>query len=241
MIRLLIVACLCWAAVAAQQPLILPAPPPPPVGALTRISLAVQATSVAYINEMDHIYATNYAILGNYIRQNGGIGGDYHSFKAYADQLDNGFWQFIYDSLEDLAWNNDQLIAQALTDIEREFQLVINQPLVRFWLRQLRQLPRIGENRLLALLDNYRQQWNAIVASNQQKYQELNRQAQSSCPQEAQRKYEELIKSDQHLEELLTQMKLDMGKAAMDLWQQGLVLANNIYQAEIEALHYFVS
>lgn len=158
MSRFLIVACLCWAVVAAQQPLILPAPPPPPVGALTQISLSLQAAAVSYVNQLDQIRATNFVLLDNYIRQNGGIGGDLDAIIAYAAPLAAGIWQFIYDSIEDLAWNNGRMIAQALADMERQFELVINQPLVRSWLRQLRQFSRIGENRSLAVLDNSRQQ-----------------------------------------------------------------------------------
>lgn len=191
---------------------------------------------------MYQISATNFDLLQNYIRQNGGIGGDYESFKAYAAPLAAGLWQYINDTNEDLAWRYDQLIDQALSVIEREFALVINQPVVLSWLRQLRQLPRVGQNQAHAILDNYRQQWYAIVTSSQQKAQELNRQAQCGCPQDAQRKYEQLAaEGEQQLLAVLDQMKNDLGNSSMDLFSQGLALANNIYQVEITALYYFVS
>lgn len=234
-------------AVAAAFLMVLCAPivePPPvrPIGAFTKIILALQQIGGVYANNIDALFLSTLEDINIYIQQHGGLYGDLDDYLAFENKTDVGYWQTIEDNVNDLAWIFGQQLTQALDDIEREFVLVINQPLVRSWLRQLRQLGRIGHNRALESVRQRHQQDIVLSGQFNQQAVDLIRSLRNGDSQVLQQRYSQYVVSTMGpLSQLKEDLKNDQAQITNDMIQQGLALANNIYQVEIEALKYFVS
>lgn len=237
------VAFACFLAVVQSMPSgapILVSPPARPVGALTNIILGLQIAGQAF--DVDAIFQNNLQLVANHIQQGGGLQGDLDEYLAFVSQVETGFWQQIADNEEDLTWVFERQLAQAYADIEREFSLVINQPLVRSWLRQLRQIARIGLNRTLDMINQLRTQYLAVSDNFKKQALDLIRNSKCGDSQSLQDRFNQIVAATtQQLLPILGTLKQQQAQITGEIILQGFALANNIYQAEIEALRYFVS
>lgn len=239
-------ACL-WAVAVAQEiappPGLIPPPPvpgAPPLGALTTINhmyISAGLGVVAHINAFQKDITEKAAA---FFKQNGGIHGDLKLYYAYINQLTASFWQTVQDNLFDLKWDYTQEGNKCLVDIEREFKLVINDPVVRSHLRLLRDINRTSLNRALAYLDETRTKFYAL--SDQLQQQGLELIERTRCQPDQQRQWDDFnAAAIKQFLQILGVLAAQIAPIVVDSFQQTLTQANFIYQAEIQALHYFVS
>lgn len=213
---------------------------PAPIGALTKIILDIQNATQAY--DIEAHFQNNIVVSLNFIFENGGLNGDIVKDIAFGNQVNIAYWQQMEDNLNDISWIFGERLAQALDDIEREFALVINQPLVRSWLRQLRQLPRIGHNRGLELLARKRAEFFAGSSQYQKQIIEFMQNSKCVDRQSLMQPFTQIgTTAVQNLKPIIDSMIKEQAQITSEIIQQGLALSNNIYQAEIAALWYFVS
>lgn len=217
-------------------------PPARPIGAFGIIILDLQRVGDIYSKKIDASFVGINEEIGKYIQEHGGLNGDLNDYLAFENVTETFYWQSIEDDVNDIAWNFDQQLADALDNIEREFALVINQPLVRSWLRQLRQIGRIAQNRALASVHQRRAEDIALSEQFNQQAVEFIRNSKCSGSQALLEGYTKIVNNAMHeLAKIKEALKKDQEIITNDMINLGLALTNNIYQVEIEALRYFIS
>lgn len=249
-----LVAIICvWAVASAElnfapqsppsEPEVLPEPKPElVVGLLTQVFQKLSARLELTDRSIDELQHTNEQELLNFIRESGGPASNILAKIQFFQKQANDFWQFIVDVLGDLTWDLNQYYGEALSTIEKEFRLVINQPLVRSWLRKLRDLPRIGRNLALQAIQRRHDQFDRLVLQVTADLGNLVRSELCQNPDAFQERFYRIFRlSYAEYLDIISNMKNDIRLITLDFVDSILKLANKIYEVDVLASKYFVS
>lgn len=216
--------------------------PEPVVGALTQIvndMIAASASNVEQITAL--LLKTNQDFLDE-VRELGGPGFNRCARHNHFLRGAAKFWSDVYNVIYDNNISIDQAFNAAVAQIEEQFSLVITQPLVRSWLRELRDIPRILRNLLNLAFENRRAQWYRISQVYAAELNNVMRVGLCHNPDEAAERFYRITRiAMEELAGVLEQLKNDFDQTARQVIIRALNLANQIYEVEVLALKYFVS
>lgn len=254
-----LVAFVCVVAVASADPWCGCGPPPPPplicppevivepvlppvVGLLSQVINTLIADAAESVSEINALVEANNKNLEEFTRASGGPGFNNCAKINQFIRASNVFWQSVADITADLSWNVAQVFEEALGEIEKQFRLVINQPLVQSLLRELRDIPRIVRNLGLAALQARRAEWLNISAFYSAELTVLVQNGLCSSPQNMQERFYRVLEiGAAEASAVLGNLKTDLDAIVRAQAIRALQLANQIYEIEIVALSYFVT
>lgn len=224
-------------------PEVIPVPVHPPViGLLSQVINLLIAQAAEVVTEITNLIVKNNNDLIAFIHSTGGPGFNDCKKLNFFIRQSTEFWQAVSDILKDHSWEVDQAFAAAILEIEQQFSLVIDQPQVRSWLRELRDIPRIIKNLSGQAVLNRRAQWLYLAQQYEIELKNIIQAGLCSCPDSMQERFYRVINIGLvEAESVLASLKLDIDAIARDLVDRALELANYIYEVEILALKYFVS
>lgn len=178
----------------------------------------------------------------NFLRENAGPGFNRCAKMEFAQRNSNEFWQSFIDITSDLIWEKTLAFRAARAIMEKQFSLVIDQPQVRSWLREARDLSRVLKNRTLERIHVRRAQWERLIG---QTFADVDRLVHSELchnPDALKERAERLIRILlEELDNIINALKQDISVIQLNTMARGSTLANNIYEYEVKALKYFVS
>lgn len=177
-----------------------------------------------------------------FIRESGGPGFNICAKINFFKRQANEFWNTIQSSILDIYWQMEQAFSDAIETIKREFRLVIDQPQVQSWLRELLDVPRISVNLSLQSLESHRRQWIQLAMEYQAKLATLVRNGLCHNANELQNRFYRVLRIGlTEGDKVIIDLIKDQLPITENAIKRGLELANKIYQVEILALKYFVS
>lgn len=179
--------------------------------------------------------------LVEFFRKSGGPGFNVCLKIQYFKRQTDQFWQGINDLTKDTHGFFVVDFQDAISIIEKQFSLVINQPLVRSWVRELRDIPRIALNLSFQRLQHRHSQWSEMV---QQVRENLTNLVRTFCndPDTLQDRYYRVLRiSFEEATDIINQFFADLIAIKTTYTQRVYELTKNIYEVEILALKYFVS
>lgn len=214
-------------------------PAPQPTGLLTIFVNALQEKGLRQVQFIDDLQRKNNAELIAFIRATGGITTNFPEKNAFTTRQNDTFWQAIVNGVDDIYWDLKQNFTIAQAVIEHEFRLVIDQPQVRSWLRDFRDLPRIGLNLALQAVSNRREQWRNVGL-----VYTRTLGTQMIATYQCQNKDDELNDRFYRLSKLgfeeqfgvVKQLQADLARIIAAVVQRGFELADNIYEVQVLAL-----
>lgn len=221
-----------------------PAPAPLPVVGLFSgiIQNLMAAKYAAAIQAVSDLQARNYQELINFLRANGGPGFNTCAKMQFAQRSSNQFWQSIDDITADLIWDLKLAFNAARATMLQQFGLVINQPLVRSWVRELCDLARNFRNSTLERIQVRRSQWDRLVEQTFADVQQLVQSELCQNPDGLQERFNRLVRiSIEELAAIVKALENDIRVIQVNTIDRGFKAAHNIYALEIAALKYFVS
>lgn len=173
-------------------------------------------------------------------------GGSFGNLQDYANLVREDrdiLWTTVAHNMLDLSWEFRPVYDAAIDNIVREFRLVIDQPQVRSWLRELRDLRRTSVNEALQSVKIRHDQWWSLVQQYEMELIDLvNRGRCQQDPQRVEQSFERILKiAYDDVWQIFVQLKADNVKIMNDFVQRGYELTRKIYEAEVEALRYFVT
>lgn len=211
-------------------------------GLLTSVIKALQTNGAIVVQLIDDLILKNNQELLAFLRLDGGPDITSESQLHFFDQQSKEFWQTIIYAIADLSWHLDRKLTDAYAIIEREFSLVIAQPTVREWLRELRDLSRIGKNLALEAIHTRRDEWNQLSVA-YSKQIEIFCDSKLCLPADvmSERFYRIIGIARSELSDVVNNLKLDHRAIAQRIIQRGIELAGKIYQVQVQALKYYVT
>lgn len=224
-------------------PEVIPVPEPVPViGLLSQIVNKLMVRGEATVALIDNLQQEKHQNYVNFIRESGGPGFNLCPKTNFFIRGAEDFWKTINDIVADIAWEFDQTFTDAITIIEQQFSLVIDQPLVQSWLRELRDIPRIGRNLALQSIEYRRNEWIKVAQIYFVELSNLVRSELCQNPNELEGRYFRILRIGfEELQAVINKLKQDQDTLTRKVIARGFELANNIYNVEILALKYFVS
>lgn len=216
--------------------------PPPVVGMLTQIINVMIAEGAEITKVITALIAKNNQDLIDFNRQNGGPGfNDCAKIHFFARQA-NQFWKDVVDVTADQSHDILQAFNAALTQFEDVFRLVIDQPNVRSWLRELRDIPRLIQNLTDEAIQARRAQWFRLSQIYAEEFRNMVRAGLCSSPDYVQDRFYRILQVGlDEAADVLAQLKVDLETIRRRLVAHGAELSQNIYEVEILALKYFVA
>lgn len=211
--------------------------PVPVVGLITGIIIDLQVRSLDTVKLIEDLETQGHRELIDFIRRSGGPGANTCGTLQFLNRQLNKLWQSIQDVVFDLTWSLELRLREAYGLIEHEFRLVIDQPLVRSWIRELRDLTRIGRNLSVQSIQNRRLQLTQSVQQYINQLITLIQSGQCKNPDVVNERFYRILNvALAESSDIINQLKLDQSVITANLARRGLDLANNIYQVETLAL-----
>lgn len=240
-----------WAVVSAIPPSpdpecpieILPIPEPVPVvGLLSHyIKDLIESCKVTFkaINDAQALDQQQYR---DYIRQIGGPGFHDAARKRFMLSQGDRLWALIVDITADITWKLSSALNEDVAIIEKQFSLVIDQPKVRSWLREIRDIIRVGRNQILQLIKTRRAEWSQFVSKAEEQLEIVIKTGLCQSPDTMRKRFYRMTRTSlSQSVDFVHQLENDIQAIVMNLAQHAVKLANNIYGVEIAALKYFVT
>lgn len=225
-------------------PEVLPSSPSPVsvVGLFSQVIQKLIANSAISVQSLKDLKLKYDQDLIDYLSDNGGPGFNDCAKRQFYLRKTNKFWQAIVDITGDLTWLMQEDFEDALEIFVKQFNLIINQPAVRSWLRELRDVIRIGRNEVLQAINRRRSQWDELE---QQVRQHVKQMVHIDLCQNAdalQDRFNRVVHiSLAKFSDIISKLKSDTETIIENIIQRAFKLANKIYEVEISALKYFVS
>lgn len=225
------------------QPDLQPEPiPVEVVGLYTLLGQNVSNEIVAAFQSVNDLQAKNNQDFINFIRESGGPGFNYCAKVQFLRRQTEEFWQFINDITSDLFWNLEIEYRNYLEVIEKQFSLIINQPEVQTWMRELHQLIRSMRNQFLQAVRRRRAQWDQLVGEFSAQFSVLVPTGLCQNPDEMQERFNRILRiSFSESGNIIQQLFTDLGIFGKNAQIRDIELTNRIYEVEVLALKYFVS
>lgn len=215
---------------------------PPAVGLLTQVINKLIEETEKGVTLVHGLIELNNKELVDFIRENGGPGFNRCRQLNFFVRQSTAFWDAITDISTDISWDVEQEFNAAILQIEEQFSLVIDQPDVRNWLRELRDLPRIIANLSNQAIEKRRAQWLWLAEQYRQELHHVIQSGLCQSPENVQERFYRILRVGlNEAASILTELGNDNLSIRQHLFSRALELANNIYQVEIIALRYFVS
>lgn len=212
------------------------------VGLYTEFGQNVTVRIAAVIQSINDLQAKNYQDLVDFIRETGGPGFNTCAKINFLRRQSDDFWQFIIDITGDLAWTDGIAYANYLAIIEKQFSLVINQPLVQSWMQELRQLSRLLRNQFLQAIQRRRAQWDELVAQISAQLSVLVSNGLCRNPDDMQERFNRILRvSFAESVDIIKQLFNDLAILLKHITHRNNELTRRIYEVDILALKYFVS
>lgn len=219
-----------------------PAPATPVTGLLTQLTQNLSNSLKAEFQQIKSMLLKNNNDLLTFIRETSGPAFNLQEKIEYIQKQSNLLWKYIVDTGYDLNWHFNLNINDDILTIEKQFRLVIEQPLVRSWLRDLRDHTRNGRNRAVAIIDGHRSKSEQLFLRFKTELENLVRSEICQNTIELQKRFYRLVRQYfAELENIISGMEQEIGLNGVNFYQRLFELANNIYEAEMKSLKYFVS
>lgn len=217
--------------------------PAPVVGLFTQSYNKINANSVAGIQQIDKLINKYYLDLLNYIRAAGGPGYNTdRKIKTYSKLADE-LWANIVDIYADNTWNLQLINIELMPTLKNKFGLVVDQPLVRSWLCELSDLIRVNWNSVLQTVNQYRAEWDNLAGQVGDQLADLISAGLCHCPDLVQERFYQIIRyifveAANIIKQMVSAINAYFNGKIVE---RGYALHQNIYNAEIIRLKYFVN
>lgn len=223
-------------------PDVLPEPEPVPIiGLLTTVVNTFIVAGQVAVNQVEDLLLNYQQDVIGFVRETGPPGIDeckkLHHFQRQTD----AFWQNITAIKAEMAFNLELKLREVYGLIERAFSLVIDQPQVRSWLREFRDLSRIAKNQFDESAQIRRAQFDQLVQLYNDIFDHLIERHQCANPTLLQKRFYRVIDvglSEQA--EVIHQLMIDADRITVQIIRRGFDLADNIYQVGIVAFQSLV-
>lgn len=212
------------------------------VGAFGHLVQAFTHRGIKVIANVDRLqHALGQRVFERF-RLGGGILGNLQDYVNFVSQEHVIFWSAITNDILDLSWEFRKILVEAIKNLEREFHLVTGHPIVRDWLRELRDLSRTSVNESLRSIAIHHNQWWGLVQEYERELIALVNRGRCQDHERVQQTVERRIKiAFAESWDIINHLKQANYEILVKYINRGYELTNKVYQAEIQALRYFVT
>lgn len=174
-------------------------------------------------------------------RSGGPLGNNYANLQVLT-RLSNEFWQFVFGSISELTWYFKIKFYTAFATLEQVDSLIVDQPRVRSWLREFRDLCKIGRDRNFKSLQARTLQSARLVE--QYQIQLLNLIKTGQCQDRDalnDRFYVILDVFFGEFDDIIKQLWVDQSATTTYIFRHGSSLNKLIFDAQVNALKHLVT